>query len=242
LHYLLVNATFSADAPSGGREVKVGAYRIIAYQPAIEYASWKWSVSPEAEWWRQTLDDSSWTRVALPVREALDPTLYAPIPSVRWPAKTVMFRGQMVVPSVSHAVWLVLNIRDSPSSRHAVAAFYVNGRPVKAARTVAHDSLESRNVEVLMDVTSNLRTGSNSIAFEVSGLDGEFDLDLYEFQLADPNRRTHHYPFLLEVDVSNRNMRSSNRPPTPGHARPGDAQATARAHRGHVPTSGRPGQ
>ena len=93
------------------------------------------------------------------------------------------FRGWLTVPSAEHPVWLVLNIRNSFFSRHELGGLYLNG-PLKAARAISHDSINSRNVEVLIDVTSGLRAGSNLIAFEVTGMNGEFDLDLYELRLA----------------------------------------------------------
>jgi hypothetical protein len=61
---------------------------------------------------------------------------------------------------------------------------YLNGLPLKAARTISHDTINCRNGEVVFDVSSDLRPGANLIAFEVTGTDGEFDLDVYELRLA----------------------------------------------------------
>ena len=183
LHYLIVHDDFQVPLDQR-RNARVGAYMIIAYQPMIQYESWQWSVSPEPGWWSEISDDSTWNPLTLPVRGAADPTVSADIPYVRWPGKTVAFRGWMTVPSVEQPVWMVLNIRDSYLAHHEVEELYLNGRPLKVTRTVSHASVSSRNIEVLIDVTPALRTGSNLIAFEVTGMNGEFDLDLYELRLA----------------------------------------------------------
>ena len=90
----------------------------------------------------------------------------------------------MAVSSAGQLVWMVRNIRDSYSSHHEVGGIYLNGEPLKVTRTISHDTANSRNIEVLIDPTPHLRTGSNLIAFEVTGTDGSFDLDLYELRLA----------------------------------------------------------
>jgi Dolichyl-phosphate-mannose-protein mannosyltransferase len=183
LHYLIVRDDSQLTLEQG-REATVGAYRIIAYHPLIEYESWKWSVSPELEWWSERADNSRWGPLTLPARRVPEPAVFAAIPYVQWPGKRVVFRGRMAVSSVGQPVWLVLNIRDSYSSHHEVGELYLNGQPLKTTRTVSYDSANSRNVEVLIDVTSDLHVGSNLIAFEVTGMDGEFDLDLHELRLA----------------------------------------------------------
>jgi 4-amino-4-deoxy-L-arabinose transferase-like glycosyltransferase len=183
LHYLILQDDFQVTIEQG-HETKVGAYRIVAYQPLIQYESWRWSISPKPEWWREKADDSTWAPLILPARKAPELAVYADVPYARWPGKAVTFRGWLTVPSVEQPVWLVLNIRNSYVSRHELGELYLNGQPLKAARTVSYDSVTSRNVEVLVDVTSDLRAGSNLIAFEVTGLNGEFDLDLYELRLA----------------------------------------------------------
>jgi hypothetical protein len=183
LHYLILHDDFQVTLEQG-HETKVGAYRIVAYQPLIQYESWRWSMSPKLEWWREISDDSTWDPLILPARKAPEIAVYTDVPYARWPGKTVAFRGWLTVPSVEQPVWLVLNIRNSYSSRHELGGLYLNGQPLKVARTVSYDSVNSRNVEVLVDVTSDLRAGSNLIAFEVTGMNGEFDLDLYELRLA----------------------------------------------------------
>jgi hypothetical protein len=183
LHYLIVRDDSQLTLEQG-REATVGAYRIIAYHPLIEYESWNWSVSPELEWWSERADNSRWGPLTLPARRVPEPAVFAAIPYVQWPGKRVVFRGRMAVSSVGQPVWLVLNIRDSYSSHHEVGELYLNGQPLKTTRTVSYDSANSRNVEVLIDVTSDLHVGSNLIAFEVTGMDGEFDLDLHELRLA----------------------------------------------------------
>jgi hypothetical protein len=183
LHYLIVRDDSQLTLEQG-REATVGAYRIVAYHPLIEYESWKWSVSPELEWWSERADNSRWGPLTLPARRVPEPAVFAAIPYVQWPGKRVVFRGRMAVSSVGQPVWLVLNIRDSYSSHHEVGELYLNGQPLKTTRTVSYDSANSRNVEVLIDVTSDLHVGSNLIAFEVTGMDGEFDLDLHELRLA----------------------------------------------------------
>jgi 4-amino-4-deoxy-L-arabinose transferase-like glycosyltransferase len=183
LHYLIVRDDLRITLEQG-HEAKVGAYTIVAYHPIIQYNSWQWSVRPEPEWWGKISDDSAWAPLTLPARQVPDPAVWTHIPYVGWPGKTVAFRGRMVVSSVGQPVWIVLNIRNSYVSRHELGRLYLNGQPLKAARTISHDSINSRNVEVLWDVTSDLRAGSNLIAFEVTGTNGEFDLDLYELRLA----------------------------------------------------------
>src|SRR5262245_21087718 len=169
LHYLILHDDFQV-ALEQGHETKVGAYRIVAYQPLIQYESWQWSMSPKPEWWREISDDSTWAPLTLPARKAPELAVYAGVPYARWPGKTVAFRGWLTVPSVEQPVWLVLNIRTSYFSRHELGEFYLNGQPLKAARTVSYDAVNSRNVEVLVDVTSDLRAGSNLIASEVTGM------------------------------------------------------------------------
>jgi hypothetical protein len=183
LHYLIVRDDFHV-AIEQGPEARVGAYRIVAYQPMIEYESWKWSVSPEPEWWSEVSDNSTWEPLTFPARKVPKLSVYAAIPYVQWPGTRVVFRGRMAVSSVGQPVWLVLNIRDSYSSRHEVEGLYLNGQLLKTTRTISHDTMNSRNIEVLIDVTSELRAGSNLIAFEITGMDGKFDLDLYELRLA----------------------------------------------------------
>jgi hypothetical protein len=183
LHYLILPPDFQV-ALDQGHETKVGAYRIVAYQPLIQYKSWRWSMSPKSEWWREISDDSTWDPLTLPARKAPELAVYADVPYARWPGKTVAFRGWLTVPSAEQPVWLVLNIRNSYASRHELGRLYLNGQPLRAARTISHDTINSRNVEVLIDVTSDLRAGSNLVAFEVTGMNGEFDLDLYELRLA----------------------------------------------------------
>jgi 4-amino-4-deoxy-L-arabinose transferase-like glycosyltransferase len=183
LHYLIVRDDSQLTLEQG-REATVGAYRIVAYHPLIEYESWKWSVSPELEWWSERADNSRWGPLTLPARRVPEPAVFAAIPYVQWPGKRIVFRGRMTVSSVGQPVWLVLNIRDSYSSHHEVGELYLNGQLLKTTRTISYDNANSRNVEVLVDVTSDLRAGSNLIAFEVTGMNGEFDLDLYELRLA----------------------------------------------------------
>ena len=183
LHYLIMHADSQLTLEQG-REAMVGAYRIVAYHPLIEYESWKWSVRPELEWWSERTDDSTWAPLILPARQVPEPAVFAAIPYVQWPGKRVVFRGRMAVSSVSQPVWLVLNIRHSYSSHHELGGLYLNGQLLRTTRTISYDSANSRNVEVLIDATSDLRAGSNFIAFEVTGMNGEFDLDLYELRLA----------------------------------------------------------
>jgi hypothetical protein len=183
LRYLIIHDDFQITLEQG-HKAKVGAHTIIAYHPMIEYNSWQWSVRPEPEWWERISDDSAWAPLTLPARQVPDPAVWNQIPYASWPGKTVAFSGRMAVSSVGQPVWLVLNIRHSYVSRHELGRLHLNGRPLKAARTISHDTINSRNVEVLLDVTSDLRAGSNLVAFEVTGTDGEFDLDLYELRLA----------------------------------------------------------
>jgi hypothetical protein len=182
LHYLIVRDDSQLTLEQG-REATVGAYRIVAYHPLIAYESWKWSVSPALEWWSERADDSTWGPLTLPARKVPEPAVFAAIPYVQWPDKRVVFRGRMAVSSVGQPVWLVLNIRDSYASHHEVRGLYLNGQLLQTTRTISYNSANSRNVELLIDVTSDLRAGSNLIAFEVTGMDGEFDLDLYELRL-----------------------------------------------------------
>jgi hypothetical protein len=183
LHYLIMRDD-SQVILEPGREATVGAYRIVAYHPLIEYESWRWSISPEWEWWSERAANSTWGPLTLPARQVPEPADFAAIPYMRWPGKRVVFRGRMAVSAVGRPVWLVLNIRDSYASHHEVGGIYLNGEPLKVTRTISHDTANSRNTEVLIDVTPKLRAGSNLIAFEVTGTDGSFDLDLYELRLA----------------------------------------------------------
>jgi hypothetical protein len=185
LHYLVVPADFPGIV-GGAREVTVGAHRIVAYRPMIDYTSWTWSVRRESDWWSDGVDDSSWARLTLPARQRPDPSVFAEIPSVRWPANAVVFRGRMLVDAPRPRVWLVINIRDSHFSIHQLGRVSLNGVPLRATSTVSHNTSNFRNFEVLLDLTAELRPGPNVIAFEVVGLDGLFDLDVYEVRAADP--------------------------------------------------------
>jgi hypothetical protein len=183
LHYLIVRDNLQITLEQG-REAKVGGYTIVAYHPIIEYSSWQWSVRPEPEWWDRISEDSAWAPLTLPARQVPDPTVWNQVPYAGWPGKTVAFRGRMAVSSVGQPVWMVFNIRNSYASRHELGRLHLNGQPLKAAHTISHDTINSRNVEVLLDVPSDLHAGSNLIAFEVTRTNGEFDLDLYELRLA----------------------------------------------------------
>jgi hypothetical protein len=183
LHYLIMRDDSQVTIEQG-HEATVGAYRIVAYHPLIEYEAWQWSISPEREWWSERADNSTWGPLTLPARQVPEPADFAAIPYVQWPGKRVVFRGRMAASSVGQPVWLALNIRDSYPSHHEVGGIYLNGEPLKVTRTISHDTANSRNIEVLIDPTPHLRAGSNLIAFEVTGTDGSFDLDLYELRLA----------------------------------------------------------
>ncbi len=182
LHYLLLRRD-TAVALEQGREVSVGPYRIVAYHPMIRYESWRWSVSPSPDWWSEGFDDSAWTRVSLPTRKIADRSTYGPIPYTRWPERTAAFRGWIQV-SGGRPFWLVINIRDEYSFAHEVGPLYANGQPLETTRTVSYDSVISRNIEMIVEVTRALRPGANLVAFEITGPNEEFDLDVYELRLA----------------------------------------------------------
>jgi hypothetical protein len=179
LHYLILRDDLQATLEQR-HEANVGAYRIVAYHPAVRYESWRWSVSPEPGWWSPMLEDSAWPAVVLPARKVPDLAVYTGIPYTQWPGKTVVFRGWMEGSAVTQPVWLVLTLRDSHFFPHEIGAFYVNGQLLRPVRTIAHNSFNSRNIEVVVDVTTALRSGSNLLAFEITGINEEFDLDLYE--------------------------------------------------------------
>jgi 4-amino-4-deoxy-L-arabinose transferase-like glycosyltransferase len=189
-HYLIVRHDLSVSLDQG-YELMVAPYKIVAYQPTIRYESWKWSTSPGAEWWSAEFDDAAWPGVTLPARKIPNPAIYEGIPYVRWPGKTVVFRGWLDVPSAAQPLWLGLNIRHSHFVQHDVAAVYLNGQALKASRVDAYDTVNSRNTEVIVDTTSALRGGSNLLAFEITGMSDEFDLDLYELWAA---RHVSHKP------------------------------------------------
>ena len=65
-----------------------------------------------------------------------------------------------------------------------VEALYMNGQPLEWVRPVAYDSFMGRNIELIVDVMSVLRPGSNPVAFQIPGPDGLVDLDGYELQPA----------------------------------------------------------
>jgi hypothetical protein len=183
LHYVLLRG--KAAAPRGqGQEVRSGPYRILAYYPAIQYDSWKWSVNPRPGWQGEAFDDSAWKRQSLPVRQVPDPSAHGPIPFTPWPGKTVTFRGWLEVSSSEQRVWLILNIRDFFWAPHTVSALYINGQPLDWVHTIAYDTFTSRNIEVMVDMTSALQPGPNLIAFQITGPNGVFDLDVYELQRA----------------------------------------------------------
>lgn len=182
-HYLILRKD-ARVALEQGPEVSVGPYRIVAYHPTVRYESWRWSASPGREWWSQGFDDSAWTPLTLPARKPLDRSVYGPLPYTRWPEKLVAFRGWTEVPSVGRPFWLVLNIRDDYLFPHEVETLYVNGQPIEAARTISYNTVETRNIEIIADVTSALRPGSNLVAFQITGLNKEFDVDLYELRPA----------------------------------------------------------
>jgi Dolichyl-phosphate-mannose-protein mannosyltransferase len=183
LHYLILRDDFRVILQQG-QEATVGAYKIVAYHPTIRYESWRASVSPGPEWWSPHFDDSAWPSATLPARQIPDPAVYQAIPYVRWPEKTMIFRGRMETPAAGQHSWFMVNIRDSHFFPHEVGGFYVNGQPLKPSRTVSYPSINSRNIEVMVDVTPALRAASNLIAFEIKGMNEEFDLDIYELQLA----------------------------------------------------------
>lgn len=182
LHYLILRKDTRLPLEQG-KEVGVGPYTIVGYHPLIRYESWRWSGNPRPEWWRETFDDSAWAQVTLPARRVPDMAGYGPIPYTRWAAKRVAFRGWMMAPAVGAPLRLVLNIRDDYGSPHQLAALYVNDRPIEAIRTVSYNSVISHNIDVIADCASALRPGLNLVAFEISGPDDEFDLDLYELRL-----------------------------------------------------------
>ena len=182
LHYLLLRHPLpKAIEPS--RVVPIGPYAIVSYQPMIQYGSWRWSVAPGPGWWQESFDDGDWSAITLPARRATDPLVYEGFPSTRWPAPTVTFRGQMLVTSLRQPCWLVVNIRDSYLFPHEVGAFYLNGQRLEVHRIATYNTVNFRNLEVAVDLTSGMKTGSNLVAFEVSGGNDEFDLDVYELCL-----------------------------------------------------------
>jgi hypothetical protein len=183
LHYLILRDDFRVILQQG-QEATVGAYKIVAYHPMIRYESWRASVSPGPEWWSPAVDDSAWSPAPLPARRMPDPSRYQAIPYVRWPEKTMIFRGRMETPTAGQPVWLMVNIRDSHFFPHEVGGFYVNGQPLTQIRTISYPGINSRNIEVIVDVTPALGAASNLIAFEIKGMNEEFDLDIYELQLA----------------------------------------------------------
>jgi 4-amino-4-deoxy-L-arabinose transferase-like glycosyltransferase len=182
LHYVLLRS--KAKVVLGrGRQVRSGPYRILAYHPSIRYDSWKWSTNPGPEWQGEAFDDSTWRPLHLPVRQVPNRAAHEPIPYSPWPGKTVAFRGWLEVPSAEQRFWLILNIRDFWAP-HTVQALYLNGQPLKLVRTHSYDTFTSRNIEVIVDVTSDLRLGSNLVAFQITGPNELFDLDVYELPLA----------------------------------------------------------
>jgi hypothetical protein len=183
LHYLLLRDDFRESAEPG-REVVVGPYRIVAYDPMIRYESWRWSVSPEARWWETGFDDATWSQVTLPARSVADPSVYGPVPYAQWPPESVAFRGWIDVPVLGQTVLLVLNIREPYTAAHTVEALHLNGQPIERARTVWSNLSNARNFEGEAEITSALRLGANLIAFEIRGMSGSFDLDVYERRLA----------------------------------------------------------
>jgi hypothetical protein len=185
LHYLLLRDDIRGSAEPG-REVVVEPYRIVTYHPMIRYESWRWSVSPEAWWWKTEFDDAAWSQVTLPARQAADPSRYdyGPIPYAQWPPASVAFRGWIDVPTLGQSVWLVLNIREPCSTAHTVEALHLNGQPIELAHTVLSNIYNACNFEVQAEITSALRLGANLITFEIMGTSGSFDLDVYERRLA----------------------------------------------------------
>jgi hypothetical protein len=165
-------------------EVVVEPYKIVAYHPMVRYESWRWSVSPEGQWWETGFDDAPWSQVTLPARSVADPSVYGAIPYAQWPPASVAFRGWIDVPMLGQSVWLVLNIREPHSSAYTVEALHLNGQPIELARTVWSNTIHSRNFEVQAEITSMLHRGANLIAFEITGMSGAFDLDVYERRLA----------------------------------------------------------
>ena len=86
------------------------------------------------------------------------------------------------------AVWLVLNIREPHPSHHGVEGIDLKG-VLKTSRIISHDTANSRNIEVLIDVTSDVRTGSNLIAFEVTVDGWQVRSRLIRTAVGDSNRR-----------------------------------------------------
>jgi hypothetical protein len=183
LHYVMLRDDFR-DSAEPGREMVVEPYRIVAYHPMVRYESWRWSVSPEAQWWKIEFDDAPWSQVTLPARSVADPSVYGAIPYAQWPPASVAFRGWIDVPMLGQSVWLVVNIRAPYASSYTVEALHLNGQPLGLARTVRSDPFYSHNFEVQVEITSGLRLGPNLIAFEITGTSGSFDLDVYERRLA----------------------------------------------------------
>ena len=173
-----------------GQEVVFKPYRIVAYYPMIRYESWRWSVSPEAEWLDTGFDDSAWSQLALPVRPVPNPSIHEVLPYAQWPGESVAFRGWPEVPAIVQPVWLVLNIREPYSSAHTVGTLHVNGQPIEPARTAWSNAFSSCNFEAQAEITSSLHPGLNFIAFEIKRKGGAFNLDVYEWQGAlQPEKR-----------------------------------------------------
>ena len=183
LHYAILRND-SSPALSQGRELRVGPYRILAYHPLIRYESWRWSPSPSPGWTGEGFDDSAWSPLTIPARRAPDQSVYEPVPLSRWSGRRMAARGWMDVPSPGRPLWLVLNIRDDYSYPHQVRALYLNGSPVMGLRVVSYNAVSFRNIEVVAELTSAIRAGSNLIAMEITGPNEEFDLDLYELRPA----------------------------------------------------------
>jgi 4-amino-4-deoxy-L-arabinose transferase-like glycosyltransferase len=191
LHYLLLRANAGVTAREA-REAQSGPYRILAYHPLVRYDSWKWSVNPGPGWWQEAFDDSSWRPVTLPVRQFPDRSAYGDIPATRWPGRTVTFRGWTEGPSSKRGLSLIVNVRDNIRDfgpAHTVKALYLDGQPLEPVRAIRYDTFTAHNIEFAAHVTAVLRPSSNLVAFQITGPNESFDLDVYELR---PARGTDH--------------------------------------------------
>lgn len=180
-HYALVR---TSDCPTGfdGTVAAAGPFRLVRYQPLVQYAFWRYATEPRPGWFATSLDDSSWALARLPARNLPDLSEYAQTPLQSWGKSPVYYRGRLIGDGAVNDLHLVITLRDLPPSeyRHRVGAFYLNGRRLPPVAGRSYLTALTRSTEAVISVGSVLEKGPNVVAFEVEGGHPFFDVDVYE--------------------------------------------------------------
>jgi hypothetical protein len=161
---------------------RIGPFQVVRYQPAVQYASWKYTHEPGERWYEKDFDDSAWAVRHLPARNLPNRSAYVETPLAFWGKFPISCRGWLRAERDVGRLHLVVSWRDSPLAehRHDLTALYVNGQPLKPVHTRSYLTFQVRSTEVVFDVAPALTPGLNLVAFEVAGSFHGFDLDVYD--------------------------------------------------------------